>query len=106
MDYTGHDAMEHSLVFAEDARRDMANIDVPVTWIHGRYDAWMEFWRVRELLSAGDLSARRLIQVPAGHQMRSSREALETFQLVAEEVAAMLVEREVKSRIPDLEAGR
>jgi len=102
MDHTGRDALEHSLVFAEDARRDMARIEVPVTWIHGRYDAWMDLWRVRDLLSAGDLSRRKLIQVPAGHQMRSSREALETFQLVAEEVTEMALGSRAEASLPDV----
>lgn len=102
MGRTGKDAMEHRLVFAEDARCDMAEIDVPVSWIHGRFDAWMDLWRVQELLSAGDTSKRRLLEVPTGHQMRSSREALETFQLVAQEVGAMALGGPVAAALPDL----
>jgi ubiquinone/menaquinone biosynthesis C-methylase UbiE/dienelactone hydrolase len=104
MDHAGGDALEHGLVFAEDARRDMAKIDLPVTWIHGRYDAWMDIWRVRDLLSAGDSSKRRLIEVAAGHQMRSSREALETFQLIAQEAAKMALGRRVRPALIDLVA--
>jgi len=102
MDLTGNDALEHKLVFSEDARCDMAEIDIPVTWIHGRYDAWMDLWRVRELMSAGDTSRRRLLEVPTGHQMRSSSEALETFQLVAQEIGAMVLGRSLAPAIPDL----
>lgn len=102
MGRTGRDAMEHRLVFSEDARCDMAEIKIPVSWIHGRYDAWMDLWRVQELLSAGDTSRRRLLEVPTGHQMRSSREALETFQLVAQEVGAMALGGPVTPALPDL----
>ena len=104
MDHTGQDALDHGLVFAEDSRRDMAQIDIPVTWIHGRYDAWMDMWRVRDVLAAGDSSRRRLIEVSAGHQMRSSREALETFQLVAQQAAVMALGREVAPALIDLVA--
>jgi len=102
MDWTGDDAFRHGLVFLEDARRDMAELDLPITWIHGRHDAWMDLERVRALLAAGPPERRRLIEVPAGHQMRSSREAIETFQLVAAEVAAMALGRSVEPALPDL----
>ncbi len=102
MDATGHDALDHRMVLFEDAKRDMEQIKIPVTWLHGRYDAWMEIGRVRRLLSAGDTSRRRLIEVPTGHQLRSSRQALETFQLATREVAAMLLGREIEPALPDL----
>jgi SAM-dependent methyltransferase len=109
MDLTGHDAIRHRMVFLEDARQDMAAIRVPVVWIHGRHDAWMDLDRVVTLLSAGDSSKRRLIVIPTGHQLRSSREALETFQLVATEVGRVALGRELKPALPlfaDLERRR
>ncbi len=102
MDATGHDALEHRLVLLEDAMRDMERIKVPVTWLHGRHDAWMELSRVRRLLSAGDIAERRLIEVPTGHQLRSSRQALETFQLATREVSTMLLGRSLDPALPDL----
>lgn len=101
MDATGRDALEHSLVFAEDARRDMARIKVPVTWIHGQHDAWMDLARVRQLLSAGDTSKRKLLAIPIGHRMRVSREALYAFQVVAAEIAGMLLGRPIETVAPD-----
>src|SRR5258705_6347526 len=46
MDYTGLDAIRNGIGFLEDARRDMSRIGIPITWIHGRYDAWMDLARV------------------------------------------------------------
>jgi SAM-dependent methyltransferase/dienelactone hydrolase len=103
MDHTGRDALQNDLVFAEDARRDLAKISVPITWIHGRYDAWMDLTRVQEMLSAGDTSRRRLLQIATGHRLRSSREAFETFQLVTEEVSGMLIGRRLRSTALDAE---
>lgn len=102
MDHTGLDAIERRMVFLEEARRDMAQIKIPVSWLHGRFDAWMDVERVRDALSSGDTNARRLIEVPTGHQLRNSSEALETFQLVAEEVSEMALGRRLRGRLPSL----
>jgi ubiquinone/menaquinone biosynthesis C-methylase UbiE/pimeloyl-ACP methyl ester carboxylesterase len=104
VDRMSDDLRRHRLGFLEDARRDMANIRVPVTWIHGRHDAWMDFDRVREMLSCGDASRRRLIEVPTGHQLRTSDEALQVFQLIASEIARITLGRELAPALPDLAA--
>jgi ubiquinone/menaquinone biosynthesis C-methylase UbiE len=104
MDHTGLDALEHRLVFLEDARRDMAKTRVPVTWIHGRHDAWMDLDRARHLMSCGDVANRRVIEVPTGHQLRTSREAFDVFGLVATEAMRMSLGRTVKPAIPNLAA--
>lgn len=102
MDVAGPDTLRNHLGFFEDARRDMASIGVPVTWIHGEHDGWMSLERVRSLMSAGAGRGRKLLQVPTGHQLRNSREALETFQLVAEEAGMLLTGRRLRARAPDL----
>ena len=102
MDLTGRDALEHRLVLFEDAKRDMERIKLPITWLHGRHDAWMDIGRVRKLLSAGDTSERRLIEVPTGHQLRSSRQALETFQVTGREISNMLLGHPLEPVLPDM----
>ena len=102
MDFTGSDALDHGLVFLEDAKREMAKIDVPVCWIHGRDDAWIDIRRVRELLSAGNNANRRLIEVPTGHQLRTSSEALEVFQLVTSEAARFVAGKPIRPALPHL----
>ena len=89
MDFTGRDAIRAGLVFKEDARRDMAKIQMPITWIHGEHDSWIDVERVRDALRAGSATNRRLLQVPTGHQLRTSREALRTFELIASEVVRL-----------------
>jgi len=102
MDFTGRDALRHRMVFLEDAKREMAKIEVPVSWLHGRDDAWMDIQRVRELLSAGRSDNRRLIEIPTGHQLRTSSEALEVFQVVTREVGRFLTGRSLQPATPDL----
>lgn len=100
MDITGTDVLANRLGLFEDARRDMATIRKPISWIHGRYDGWIELERVRELMSAGETSKRRLIEVPTGHQLRTSRQALETFQLVASEVSRLDLGSPLEPAVP------
>lgn len=102
MDLAGTDALEYQLVYMSDARRDMARIRVPVTWIRGRYDAWMDAERVRDAMSRGDTSKRKLIEVPTGHMLKSSRQALGVFQLVAREVGSMSGGPDVRSAVPNI----
>ena len=104
MDLIAEDAIRENLAFLEDARREMADIASPITWIHGQHDAWLDLARVREIMGCGPQSDRRLLSVPTGHQLRSSREALDVFQLVATELARMETGRAISTRAPDLVA--
>ncbi len=100
LDHTGLDAIRNGIGFLEDARRDMSRIKIPITWIHGRYDAWMDLDRVVESMSCGRTSNRRIIEVPTGHRLRSGQKALETFQLIAEEVSEMALGERKHGIIP------
>src|SRR5262249_13875280 len=64
------------------------------------YDAWMDLDRGIEIMSCGRTDNRRLIEVPTGHQLRSGRSALSTFQLIAEEVSEMTLGRRAKGALP------
>ncbi len=103
MDLMGGDAIEQRMWFLEDARRDMADIDIPISWIHGRHDGWMQLSRVQEILSCGDSSQRTLIEIPTGHQLRTSETADAVFRLVAEEIARMLLGRQIEGQTPNPE---
>jgi len=104
MDLAGRDALNHDLVYLDDSRRDMAAIQVPVTWIHGTHDAWMDQSRVRDVMSRGETKKRRFVTVPTGHMLRTSSEALDTFRLITSEVAAMISEKRISPVIPALGA--
>jgi ubiquinone/menaquinone biosynthesis C-methylase UbiE len=102
IDRTGREALKNRIAFLDDARREMSSIRIPITWIHGRHDAWIEFERVRHLLSFGDVSKRRLIEIPTGHQLKSSREALDAFKLIATEAGRMALGERLKPALPDV----
>jgi len=90
IDRTAEEALASRIAFLEDARRDFAAIRCPLTWITGTHDAWMDPGRIEDVLSFGPRAGRRLIVSETGHQLKSSREALEIFGLVASECARML----------------
>lgn len=101
-DRTGLDGIEAGLATYEDARRDMASIAAPITWIHGKHDAWMDRRRVEALMRCGDSSNRKLIEVPTGHQLRTSQQALEIFQLISSEIAEMSGGDGIRPALPSM----
>jgi ubiquinone/menaquinone biosynthesis C-methylase UbiE len=101
-DLVCEDALSNGLAHLEDARRQMAKISTPITWLQGRDDAWIDPEKVQEVLSCGDSSARRLIEVPTGHQLRTSHEALDVFQLIASEVGRFTTGNPLRPAPPDL----
>ena len=104
IDRTGLDAIANGLAFLDDARRDLAVTEVPITWFAGAHDAWMELDRVIDILSHGRVDNRRLVVIPTGHQLRTSRQALEVFQSIAREIGRMTLGADLRSVLPDLVA--
>ncbi len=102
IDHAGRDALSNRMAFLEEAIEDMRGIRVPITWIHGRHDAWMDLERVRTILSAGDQTNRRLLEVPTGHQLRTSWEALDVFQLISQEISRLVLGKSLRPSLPDL----
>lgn len=100
-DRVGRDAAENGLLYLEDSNADFEKITCPVTWIHGRDDAWMDFDRVRETMSFGDTTKRDLIVVPTGHQLKSSDEATQIFRLITSACASMALGKQVDAVAPD-----
>jgi ubiquinone/menaquinone biosynthesis C-methylase UbiE/pimeloyl-ACP methyl ester carboxylesterase len=86
IDRTASDALSNELAFLEDARRDFSKIHVPITWVAGENDAWMDPRRVTDVLSFGPSINRRLVFAPCGHQLRSSEEAGRVFGFAASEI--------------------
>ncbi len=84
----------------EDARREMAQVKQPVTWLCGLHDYWVNVHRVEDILGVEAAGSRELIRVPTGHFVRQSEEALEVFRIIAARVASRLLGREVDARLP------
>lgn len=76
------DAIAAGLASLSDARRDLARIRLPVTWFIGRDDRWIRAERVHDALSIAAPARREVVELPVGHTMRSSEEALQSFEKI------------------------
>ncbi len=94
------DALEHGLAFAEDAVRELPAIAVPITWILGRYDAWVDAAIVRDLMARPSAAERTVIELDCGHIPLNSEEALELFQTITRAIWRGLEGEEIEPVFP------
>lgn len=94
------DLIESGFADLEDARRDFALIRQPVVWLCGMHDFWVNTHRVHDVLSVPGPGDRELIEVPTGHFVRSSTEALATFRIVTERVLERLAGKRIVAKSP------
>jgi SAM-dependent methyltransferase len=77
------DGVANGVATLEQARRDMARLDLPITWIYGEHDHWVKPEFIRDIMSVQSNAPREVISVPIGHNARTSEEALQLFGHVA-----------------------
>ncbi len=77
------DGVANRVATLDEAREDMARLDLPVTWIYGKHDSWVRADFVRDIMSIQAAGPREVIAVPNGHNARTSEEALRLFGLIA-----------------------
>jgi ubiquinone/menaquinone biosynthesis C-methylase UbiE/pimeloyl-ACP methyl ester carboxylesterase len=86
MDIMASDIVDARYAFMPDARLDMSRISVPVVWICGRHDKWVDIDEVVGLMSVASGAGRTLVEIPVGHNLRTSEDAIQTFQIVASSI--------------------
>jgi ubiquinone/menaquinone biosynthesis C-methylase UbiE len=97
------DAWRGRMADLPDARTDMGRIGIPVTWICGQFDYWVNVHRVADMLTVRGpqgAAGRELITVPTGHIVRNSVEAGETFKIIAARLGKDLLDREIVAAAP------
>ena len=99
-DWCCRDGERIRAITLEDARRDMASLNIPVVWISGKHDAWMDPKRVRDVMSVEAPASRRVVQVDTGHVPTSSDEALAQFRLVTRLVWRGLFDEDIDAQSP------
>ena len=82
MDIMAKDLVEHKYAYLTDARFDMSRIDTPVLWICGEHDKWVELAEVEDIMSVRANGARDIMVLPAGHNLRTSTDAIRAFKLI------------------------
>lgn len=83
MDQVAADLIANRYAYLTDARADMARIDIPVVWIYGTHDRWVQSEEVADVMSVRAGAPRAVIQIPAGHNLRTSDDAQRTFRMIA-----------------------
>ena len=84
----------------DDARRDMKDIAAKVLWFVGKYDAFMDGARVREIMSVPAKASRKIIEVEAGHVPQSSDEAMAEFALMTRHMWRELYGQDLDAMMP------
>lgn len=70
------DGLDARLLLITHAQRDAGRLEIPVLWIQGEHDAFVNPERVRSILDAAASPIRELAVVPCGHVPSQTREAL------------------------------
>ena len=101
MDSMAADVVDKKYAFLTDARLDMSRITIPVLWIYGLYDKWVEVDEVKDLMSVKAQGSREIIEIPTGHNLRTSDDAIQTFKLIASAIHERLHGTTITAQNPD-----
>ncbi len=83
MDSLAADLVEERYAFLTDARYDMARIAIPVLWISGEHDHWVDSAEVEDIMAVEAGAPREIIRIPTGHNLRNSDDAMEAFRIIS-----------------------
>ena len=100
MDITAADLVDRKYAFLTDARLDMSRIATPALWIYGVYDKWVDMDEVKDLMSVKARGSRELLEIPTGHNLRTSDDAIQTFKLITGAIFEKLHGRRIVARDP------
>jgi ubiquinone/menaquinone biosynthesis C-methylase UbiE/pimeloyl-ACP methyl ester carboxylesterase len=103
MDIMAADVVDKRYAFLTDARLDMSRIAIPVLWIYGVYDKWVDMDEVKDLMSVKAHGTREMLEIPTGHNLRTSDDAIQTFKLIASSIHEKLYGKRITARDPSKE---
>jgi ubiquinone/menaquinone biosynthesis C-methylase UbiE len=101
MEHYAGDVVANGVATLDQAREDMRRIDIPITWIYGEHDHWVNSEFVRDVMSIHAGAPRDVIPVPIGHNARTSEEALHLFGTIASLVHRFLHGEMIRPLIPN-----
>lgn len=102
-DHFCQDALDAGIFLMSDAKREVARVPIPITWISGEHDAWIDPSSVREFISAAGPGPREHIVLPTGHVPLNSTEALLVFSLVTRKIWQFLFSEDIEAVYPNLQ---
>ena len=95
------DALRAGFAELDDARRELPAIPVPITWILGRHDAWVDPALTRQLMALPAAGAREVVELEIGHIPLSSDEALGLFAAITRAIWRALGDDDIEVAYPD-----
>ncbi|MCX6561399.1 MAG: PilZ domain-containing protein [Candidatus Aminicenantes bacterium] len=95
------DVVANRVATLDQAREDMALIDLPITWIYGEHDHWVKAEFVRDIMSVQVDAPREVVSVPLGHNARTSEEALQLFGTITDQIHRFLTRDSIRPAPPD-----
>jgi ubiquinone/menaquinone biosynthesis C-methylase UbiE len=95
------DVVRNRVATLDQAREDMALIDLPITWIYGEHDHWVKAEFVRDIMSVAVDAPREVVSVPLGHNARTSEEALQLFGTITDRIHRLLYRDSLRPAPPD-----
>ena len=96
------DALSRGYVTMEDAIQDMAKINIPVMWLYGAYDSWIDPENVEKLLAAKTEGWKKIKVIPTGHLPLNGEEAIGVFETIFDEMWPLISEDEIVPFVPNL----
>ncbi|WP_457552436.1 PilZ domain-containing protein [Desulfobacula sp.] len=103
VDIIAKDLIDNKYAYITDARLDMSKASIPVTWIYGKYDRWIPENEITDMMSVKADGMREVIEIPTGHNLRSSDDAIKTFKLITKLIYRMQYKKDIKTIAPDRE---
>jgi len=103
VDIIAKDLIDNKYAYITDARSDMSKVSIPVTWIYGKYDKWIPEIEIKDIMSVKADGMREVIEIPTGHNLRSSDDAIKTFKLITKLIYHMQYKKDIKTIAPDRE---
>lgn len=103
VDIIATDLIDNKYAYITDARLDMSKVSIPVTWIYGKYDRWIPENEVKDVMSIKACGMREVIEIPTGHNLRSSDDAIKTFKLITKLIYRMQYNKNIRPIGPDRE---
>jgi ubiquinone/menaquinone biosynthesis C-methylase UbiE len=103
VDIIAKDLIDYKYAYITDARMDMSRISTPVSWIYGKYDRWIPKNEIIDIMSIKSGGMREVIEIPTGHNLRSSDDAIKTFMLITKLIYRMQCKKDINPIAPDRE---
>ncbi len=101
LDNIARDLIDNKYAYITDARLDMSKVPIPVTWIYGKHDKWIPENEITDIMSVKADGSREVIEIPTGHNLRSSEDAIKTFKLITKLIYRMQYKKNIRPVGPD-----